>query len=571
MFRDIRFLLVLGVAIGLWVPLARLDWFSSHEMVSYVIRTVEWAVELRAGALYPRWCPDFYGGYGSPFFVFHGPVVYGIAGLLHATVLDAFWSLKLVVLLASVLAGAGAYALVFGETRDRNAALLGAVTYLAAPYRIGDLYDRGDLAEFTCIALLPVVVALYRAVAREALPWRAQRLAVAASAVHAVMIMTHPVLGFWGTIVVGLIVLVSVARFAARRAFRRPLLLVGAITCAAGLAAVYIVPAMVYRGIVHTHVMVASYYNPQDNWISFGTLFASSTYEFTRNFLRIGPILLVAVIAVLLGLEWSPRRAWPALVWLGFAALLVFLVLPQGSAFWAPDRVPLAPFIQFPWRLLGPAALLASVALGVGSAAAWERVSDPSKSRTAIIGAGLLLFVFARPYASAKEMSTDLVPLDAENIRQWMLSTTTADEFLPQQAAAPPKQSPGNLVATTDGAAVEHTSSRGSHHLLALRAERDGANVGLALHSFPGWAVETATGPAGVRAELQTDSQGLLRLRLPAAGLYRLRLWFGIPGAASVGMFISIVSVLALGLVLMHSSRPWPWWLPGRVPIGGVP
>ena len=106
---------MLGVAIGLWVPLARLDWFSSHEMASYAIRTVEWAAELRAGALYPRWCPDFYAGYGSPFFVFHGPVVYGIAGLLHATLLDAFWSLKIVILLASILAGAGAYALVFGE------------------------------------------------------------------------------------------------------------------------------------------------------------------------------------------------------------------------------------------------------------------------------------------------------------------------------------------------------------------------------------------------------------------------------------------------------------------------
>ncbi len=569
MLRDARFLLVLGVAIGLWVPLARLDWFASHEMVSYAVRTVEWSVELRAGALYPRWCPDFYGGYGSPFFVFHGPVVYGLAGLLHATVLDVFWSLKVVMLLASVLAGAGAYALVFGETRDRNAALLGSVTYLAAPYRIGNLYERGDLAEFACLALLPGVLALYRAVAREALPRRAQRLAVAAAVAHATLIMTHTILGLWGTLVVALIVLPSVIRFAVRRAVRRALLLVGAMTCALGLAAVYIVPAMVYRGIVHAPGMVKTVYNPQDNWISLGTLFASTTPEFGRNFLRMGPMLLGAFVVVLLGLAWRPRRAWPALAWMGFAALLVFLVLPQGRPFWAPNRVPFAPFIQFPWRLLGPVALLASVALGIGAAAAGERLSESLKTRIAVVGAGTLLFVVAWPYVSAREMSTDQVPLDAENIRQWMLSTTEADEFLPQQAAVPAKQSPGDLVVSTDGAAVERTSSQGSHHLLALRADRDGANVGLALHAFPGWAVKTDAGPGD--AELQTDGQGLLRLHLPTSGPYRLRLWFGVPGAASVGAFLSILSALGLGLVLLHGCGPWPWRLPVKVPVGSDP
>ncbi|HEY5281882.1 MAG TPA: 6-pyruvoyl-tetrahydropterin synthase-related protein [Polyangia bacterium] len=568
MLRDRRFLLVVAVAIGLWVPLARLNWFASHEMGSYVIRTVEWAVESRAGTVYPRWCPDFYGGYGSPFFVFHGPVVYGLAGFLHATVLNPFGSLKVVMLLASILAGVGAYALVFGETRDRDAALLGAVAYLAAPYRLGDLYERGDLAEFTCIAILPVAVALYRAVAREALPRRAQRLAVAASVAHAIMIMTHPVMGLWGTFVIGLVVLISVVRFAARRAIRRALLLAGAMACAPGLAAVYIVPALVYRGIVQTPAMVTSFYDPQENWIRFGTLFASSTPEFARNFLRMGPVLLAAAIVVLLGLARNPRQARPALAWMGFGALLVFLALPQGRAFWAWNSLPLVSFTQFPWRLLGPAALLASVALGIGSARAWE--GSVLKGPIAIVGAGMLLIVVARPYVSGKEMPTDMVPLDTETIRQWRLSTTSADEFLPSGAVVPAQPAPANLVATTDGVVVEHTSNQGSHLLLVLRANRDSANVGLALHGFPGWVVKTAAGPGGAHAELQTDSHGLLRLRLPVAGMYRLRLWFGVSGAESVGLFLSTCFALVLGLGLVHSSRPWPRRLPVNVPHGSA-
>ena len=570
MSRDIRFQLVILVAIGLWLPLARLDWFSSHEMVSYVVRTVEWAVELRAGALYPRWCPDFYGGYGSPFFVFHGPVVYAIAGLLHATLLDPFWSLKVVALLASLLAGVGTYALVLGETRDRDAALLGAMAYLAAPYRLGDLYERGDLAEFTCIALLPLVIALYRAAAREALPRHARRLTVAASVVHAIMIATHPVLGLWGTIVTGLIVLVSVGRFIVRETFRRALLLVGAMACALGLAGIYVVPAMAYRSFTNIAIMTTGPYNPQDNWITFGTLFASSTPDFARNFMNIGPILMVALMATLLGLARSPRHARPALAWMGFAGLLVFLLLPQAAAFWAPHRVPLASFIQFPWRLLGPIALLASVAIGIGTAAACEGLAESVKSRIAGAGAAVLVFLVAWPYASAKEMTTELVPLDAENIRQWMLSTTSADEFIPRGAVVPSGKPPEKLVTTTDGVAVEHTSSHGSRHLLTLRAERDGANLGLALHGFPGWTVRTVEGPADVRSQLQTDSQGLLRLRLPAAGLYRLRLWHGGLSATAVGGILTVLSALALGFIWLRGARPWPWRLPATVARGGT-
>ena len=570
MVRDSRLLLVIAVAVGLWVPLARLDWFLGHEQASYVLRTVEWAVEMRAGELYPRWCPDFYGGYGSPFFVFHGPVIYGLAGILSATFLDPFWALKLVVLLGSLLAGVGTYALVFGETRDRDSALLGSVAYLAAPYRLGDLYDRGDLGEFVCIALLPVVIALYRAVVHEALPRRAQWFAVAAAVAHATMIMTHPVMGLWGTVVIGLIVLCSVVRFAVRRSFRRALLLVSAMACAPGLAGLYIVPAMAYRGITHTALMVTGVYNPLDHWLTFDTLFARSTPSFPRNFMRIGPLFTVALVAALVGLAVNPRRAWQALPWLSLGAMLVFLVLPQGNAFWAPHGVPLAPFIQFPWRLLGPAALMAGMGLAIGTATAWERARDASKHGLAILGAALLLFVVAWPYASAKEMPVDKVPLDAESIRQAMVSTAAADEYLPIETAVPPTEPPRALVAKSDGAAVEYANSVGSHHLLALRAERDGALVGLALHGFPGWSVKTLAGPAGAQAQLETDEHGHLRLRLPASGAYRLRLWLGMSRASALGASLSLFTLLVLGVILVHSSRPWPWRLPVQGPRGNV-
>ena len=102
MFRDFSWVVVAAVAVALWVPLTHVDWFQCHEQSTYIVRTIEWAAELRAGHLYPRWASDLYGGYGSPLFVFYAPAIYGVTGLLSATFLNPLSSLKLVLLLASV-------------------------------------------------------------------------------------------------------------------------------------------------------------------------------------------------------------------------------------------------------------------------------------------------------------------------------------------------------------------------------------------------------------------------------------------------------------------------------------
>ena len=87
-WRDGKAMLAAVLSVALWIPLWHVEWFSSHEEGSYVLRTVEWANAVRFGDLYPRLCPDFYGGYGSAMFLFMAPLPYATAGLLTATVFD---------------------------------------------------------------------------------------------------------------------------------------------------------------------------------------------------------------------------------------------------------------------------------------------------------------------------------------------------------------------------------------------------------------------------------------------------------------------------------------------------
>ncbi|MEI9953912.1 MAG: hypothetical protein WDO74_34275 [Pseudomonadota bacterium] len=567
MFRDSKLVLVVAVAVGLWMPLAWLDWFYSHEQTRYVVRTVEWASELRVGELYPRWASDYYGGYGSPFFIFYAPAVFAMAALL-TSAFSVFWALKLVVLAGSIASGVGTFALVFGETRDQNAAFLAAVAYLASPYRLLDLYERGDLSEFTAISLLPVVLALYRAAAKEAIPRRAGYLMVAAAGSHALMVLSHTILGLWGTIIVGLVVAASAADLAWRGLWRRGARLLIALFCAPGLAAVYLVPAIAYRPLTRMQLMIVGFFNPQNQLNPFSTLFAKSSLFFYRNFLAIGPVLAVSAFLVTLGLALNFRAARAALGWVALTVFLVGSTLPIASGLWAAGRFPLSQFIQFPWRLLGPASLTAAVALGIGTAAAFSRLSESTRSGAVIALATAILGFIAWPHAHSTEVASAGVPISPQGIRSSMESTTNVDEYLPLAVPQVPSKPTKELIVSASEAVVEGTESDASHHYLKIDANRPGASVGLAVHAFPGWRVTTRSGPA--EATLDTGDQGLIRLNFPTPGQYNVKVYYGISPAGMLGSSVSALSLVVLGLLLLRGS---PWWrapLSTRLASGGA-
>ena len=568
--RDPKLQAVIAVAVALWIPLAYLEWFAGHERTSYILRTTEWAEEIRRGILFPRWCSDFYGGRGSPMFMFYAPVPYGLAGILTATFLDVITSLKVVALLSSIAAGVGTYVLVFNETKNRDAALLGAMAYLAAPYRITNLFERGDIGEFVIMGLLPVAIALYRAVVLEVRPQRARSFAAAAAVSHAVVIMTHPIMGLWGTLLIGLIVAGSALGLLRRGMRQRALILVGALACAPALAAVYVLPAMMYRTAVKTDGMVIGWYNPQHQWIFLKTLFMDDVAgtAMPAKIYRIGPILVAAAVVAAIGILRDRRRGLRTLGWLALTAVLIWLTLPQASWFWAPNAIPLVVFMQFPWRLLGLAVLTAAIALGIGAAAALSRVKPTIQTPIVIAASTTVLLALAWPLLHAYEMRRTGIVSDPTSIRAGLYSATDANEYLPAAVPAPPATVRGDLAQASEGAAVTLAHSDGSRHTLNVTAQRPNARITLGLYGFPGWTTRTESGPA--QARLETDEQGLLRIVLPAAGAYRVRVWYGSPPAEKIGVVVSALTFLVLCLMVAPGAAIRIWRRREILPSGSA-
>jgi hypothetical protein len=344
-------------------------------------------------------------------------------------------------------------------------------------------------------------------------------------------------------------------------AWRRVPALVIALACAPGIAGAYVVPALAYRSITHSRALIAGFYQPQNHWISLSDLFGDRSYLFAKNFNQVGPLVAIAVAVTALGAALNFKRARPALAWLAVSLALVALTLPVGFPFWRPGRLPLTQFIQFPWRLLGPAVLFASVALGVGAAAAAERhLSQRLKTSCAIAASAAFLFFIAWPYASAAPVSSQPFPRESESIRQQVLPTTSANEFLPLAVAAPPDRPRAELARATEGATIDYSWSDGSRHTLAVTAAKPGALLRLAQYSFPGWGIRTRSGPASAR--LDADADGMLRVDLPRAGQYQLEIAYGQPPFAWVGFAVTGLALLILVSMVLRGSSFCPAALP---------
>jgi uncharacterized membrane protein len=117
---------------------------NTADGVVHLYRTWEVLRLWGTGTWYPRWAPDFYFGYGYPFFLFYPAGAHMLAGLLGATGLGVVGGLKAAEALAVVLYPTGAYLAartLFGGPgaphagRSRAAALLCAALYLYAPLR----------------------------------------------------------------------------------------------------------------------------------------------------------------------------------------------------------------------------------------------------------------------------------------------------------------------------------------------------------------------------------------------------------------------------------------------------
>jgi hypothetical protein len=374
-----------------------------------------------AGLLYPHWVPAANYGAGEPRFVFYPPLSW-VLGALLGSVLRWTWVPQAFTFLVLAACGLSFYRLARAWVRPSIAAAAGCI-YLAGPYVLFVAYERTAYGELLGAAVIPLVV-------RYALRSRPVLLSLA-------------VAGLWFNNAPAAVMgcyLVALCAVAAALAARRLLPAVrglAALVAGTGLAGVYVLPAWYEQRWVEIARVVGPGMRVEDSF-----LFGRTGEPFHDQVLHTASLIAVVVLGVgLVGVavswvcmdravagEDAPRQPALHAVLAGGLVAILLLLLPISDAVWR--YAPELHFLQFPWRWLLVASLLATLA-GASAAEALAQRWAGSRARHIVsaVGVGVTLCIGAWGAGRYAQQHYAQFCDDEDNVRaqETLLAPNSAD------------------------------------------------------------------------------------------------------------------------------------------------
>jgi hypothetical protein len=319
----------------------------------------QFARELAAGSLYPRWLPLSHGGLGSPVFYYYPPLAFYIGSPFVWLGLPVFGAIVATFALGYFASAAGMYLWLKGQARRP---LLGALIYLAAPYHACDFYLRGAVAEFIAAAVIPFAMLGLRR-----LDSGARGGFALTSVSFAALICSHLPLALLAS-------LFLVGPYAALLVYRSPVRAVAVIAAFATgllLAAVYLVPALALDPFRDAAKLWQDPTLQPQNW-SFWNGGRPAAYL---------PMLIIGItLAIPLAVLALVQRSR----WATFGLVCVVLGVGAIPLFW---QLPLLHSVQFPFRIfpLAEFALATALASAAGGPLLIALLSVPALTMSAML------------------------------------------------------------------------------------------------------------------------------------------------------------------------------------------
>jgi hypothetical protein len=564
----------------------------------HVYRTFEILWAWQQGVPYLRWAPNVFYGFGYPVFNYYAPLTYYLAaaygGLCCGLALGPAAGVKFVPVLSLGLGAAGMYLFL----RDRwhtSAAVVGGAAFTLSPYVFYiNPVARGAAPEALSLALAPWLLWSFSRLRRTS---TSQDIALAA-VICAALLLAHNLMA---PIFLGLLLLwlawehwlpehprskregapesnEIIERKAAGERVRgalvrtalRPLRAMGlALLLGLSLAAFLWLPALLERQDVQLQEATLGLLDFRRTFVPITELLtppATADLDLqprVRLKFQLGvPQWVLAALGALM-LLWQQEGRGGAVFFAVGAAGLTFLVTPPSLPVW--EALPPLAFVQFPWRLLGPAALTAGISAGAAVhevARRWPRTGlAVSVAALAALHLAALPLLDPLPWA-------DFGPVSALRIIQsgqdWWPGTTATNEFLPVTVRQAPGPQPA-LIASyergqidkvdrarlPEGAQVTVLANGPEHDRFAVNSPAP-FTLQVFTFAFPGWNAYLD----GVRVPIHiSDPEGWIRLDIPP-GEHEVLLRFENTGPRWLGWGLSGLGVAGLALVVAAWRRP---------------
>ncbi|MEM8863555.1 MAG: hypothetical protein AAGD96_35050, partial [Chloroflexota bacterium] len=316
------------------------------------------------------------------------------------------------------------------------------------------------------------------------------------------------------------------------------------------------------RNLVNLNTLVGeegSHFSWSSHFLSIRELFSPSLWidwraaqsAFVFNLGLVQGALLIALVCYFVWCLLQKPRPLDAeqFFWMMAALVMVFFTLPVSAVFWR--TVPVLPFVQFPWRFLGPAA----IAIAIGTA---PLVKDWRLG----IGVVALALTLSMPLSQVSPWEefgpSDLAAVTFQEVKGRWLGTTSTADFLPATVlfVPPPigemleqlyaNQLPDrvNRYTLPKSATATQEIIRPLHFRYQVTTDND-FPFRLFFFDFPGWKVNVN----GERIEhLIGDPEGFIVVPL-TAGSHTIDVWFGSTPPRIVGWILTGLAIFSALLI----------------------
>jgi len=499
---------------------------------------------LKDGAWYPRWLSNANWGHGSPAMLYYTPLPFYVTAASYLSMGSVLSAMTIACWLAFVASGLSMYW--FSRFfLARNASLVAALFYMAAPYHLFDLYQRTALSEVWGFAWAPLFLgAVYQtATGRNprSIGWMAVTLAL--------LLFTHLPTALALSLVVPVYVLVltrkpgGFARVAAGGAL------------GIGLAAIFVVPMVLERGYVRYDQILK--FRFQDSFLFnqirenlnsdiFGShYFQPHNFYSNGNWIAIGLLLLLGAATVVIGRRlWSrnPSRSESILrgLW-AVTTVSLFMTTPLSRVIW--ERVPFVPEMQFPVRWL--LVTCVGISVLVGAAIVALREGDRSRRLGALGLATCLAFNLGLAGIAIARAPYD--PAILEKLPDQAEQANYQPIWWDQQRR--PELERNRVLVTRGQAQVIPIDDSGIEQQYRIQADSESVLTFHPLY-FPGWVAEVD----GRSAPIGPGPAGHIQLPI-APGEHQVTLRFGDTGTRTLGKAISGGSGLIVLILLVLGGK----------------
>lgn len=371
----------------------------------------------------PRWAPDMSFNFGYPLFNFYYPLPFYLGAFFHLLFkVSLVWSLKLVFFLSVLLSGLACYFL-SRKFFNQVSSFAAAVVYLYTPYRAVDLYVRGAVGEMWGFVFMPLVFLAFVDLTQK----RNVRSLIFASFSLAGLMLAHnltPIIFLPFFVIAVLTYLLFVAPGKGRlRAFG-----FFCLTFIWGLAlsAYCWLPAIFEK----RYIQPGTPFNPYDHFPFIRQLIipswgygASVWGPDDQMSFQIGLVNLAAFFVGAWVLVISRKKLIKKQWWLLSLLILLFLTsvfLMNIRSWFIWEWIPLASYVQFPWRFLMLTTFASSLLVGVSQ----KLIKTKWGKALPLLLAGLSVALTAGYFRPAKRLDVD----DDYYLQRFFINQTSSGE-----------------------------------------------------------------------------------------------------------------------------------------------